>query len=407
MEHRDGTVKHYQLAVAPMLRGFPPLSILFLLLLPTLSKQQDPHQQLSPPQRNTSFNTKGFLTYGSACQDCGFNNQRIDLEWALLLAAATNRTLVVRNVLCSPHHSPCDWSDTPGMDGVIRVLGEERWRRTCNFPGLKCDKDHYLGKTHFVDARVFFDGDYLAQVTASRGFMWQDEFDRQYAHLQRPIGAGAQGWPIVNRRGKIDPLEFDMPVIHASHLHKGTDPTRLLSPSIALTVKRRAAKGLQPVVYSQKIWDIAKAVINSHVEPQDRFACVHARLGDWLDYDQPHLHLSQHWDGAAYAEAVLKHVHNPQTVLFVATNPESFASLEGPLRSRFRTLANSTATRQAHATRFTNDFWSCVEQCICEQAGVFVGTKGSTMSKYIFERRLARHKHSALLDIRTFRKKGE
>ena len=47
-----------------------------------------------------------YVTYGSACQDCGFNNQRVDLEEAARLAKAHNRTLVVRNFVCSPH-SPC------------------------------------------------------------------------------------------------------------------------------------------------------------------------------------------------------------------------------------------------------------------------------------------------------------
>ena len=32
-----------------------------------------------------------FLTYGSACQDCGFNNQRVDLEQATQFALATKR----------------------------------------------------------------------------------------------------------------------------------------------------------------------------------------------------------------------------------------------------------------------------------------------------------------------------
>ena len=57
-----------------------------------------------------------YLTYGSACMDCGYNNQRIDLEHAIQLAAWSNRTLVVRDIVCSPH-SPCP--RTTNADPVV------------------------------------------------------------------------------------------------------------------------------------------------------------------------------------------------------------------------------------------------------------------------------------------------
>ena len=93
---------------------------------------------------------KRFLTYGSACQDCGFNNQENDLEFAIVLAQHSRRTLVVRNVVCSPHHSACPPSPAQ-PDGAIQAFGgPEKWRASCVIPGLlQCDKDGFQGKVRW------------------------------------------------------------------------------------------------------------------------------------------------------------------------------------------------------------------------------------------------------------------
>lgn len=359
------------------------------------------------------FPSRGFLTYGSACQDCGFNNQRIDLEYAVALAAVLNRTLVVRNVVCSPHHSPCPWANQT-KDGIIHILGYERWRQSCNMPGLICDKDHYHGKTHSLDARLFFDAEYLNTATSPRGFIWQDTFEIEYPHLHMSkslddgTDARSRPWPIIVRRGPTTQAELDAEVVHASHLHKGHDPSRLLTTTLASEL-RKNAKLVRPVLYSASIRSVAQDMVNllTRTRNDGNFACVHARLGDWLDYDRPSLRLSRYWNGHAYATVVRKHIFDHSLPLFVATNPENYTDLEEPLGSRFPLLANASAIIQklkARGIEYSNDFWSCAEQFVCEQAVVFVGTKGSTVSRYVYERRSSLGKKSSLLDMHAFAK---
>ena len=122
-----------------------------------------------------------YLTYGSACQDCGFNNQRMDLEEAARLARATNRTLVVRNFVCSPH-SPCPRSNASG-DGVIPAFGGvSAWRAACQTSkAMVCDKGHVKNDdgtpwgsgVFFVAARQFVDPTYAAQYAAYTGYSAQ------------------------------------------------------------------------------------------------------------------------------------------------------------------------------------------------------------------------------------------
>jgi hypothetical protein len=441
-----------------------PLTL--IVVLPAMSHQHQSYRrqktqhrrELRPPppppppptpttttsQRQQHFGFTRFLTYGSACQDCGFNNQRIDLEYAIPLAAATNRTLVVRNVLCSPHHSPCPWSTASAVDGVIKLLGEERWRKACNIPGLICDKDHFLGKTHSLDARLFFDEEYIREATAKyQGFIWQEDFEQHYAHLFRPNGERARAtaatttttttataaaaaaaavadWPIIVRKGRVEPSEWEAPVVHASHLHKGSDPTRLLSPSIAKQTQAAYARDGKPVVYSKAVRDLAAYIIETFAGLAGasrgggrsgllrRFVCVHARLGDWLDYDKPNERPrpSQRWDGDAYGDVIAKYVKDRDMPIFVATNPENYTDIAAAFAGKFKKLANaSAAMKMLKDRRYSNDFWSCVEQNVCEQADVFVGTKGSTVTRYVHSRRDALKKKTDLVDIRRFVKK--
>jgi len=149
-----------------------------------------------------------FLTYGSACQDCGFNNQRIDLEAAAQLALASDRILVVRNFACSPH-ARCPTSNA-SSDGVIAALGGvAAWRAICSVPGkVVCDKNgvrkddgtRWGTGVHFQPARLFVDPAYFTRVLRLK-YLWTDDFHAQHAALLRDPAS----WVMVQRPGMLSP----------------------------------------------------------------------------------------------------------------------------------------------------------------------------------------------------------
>ena len=363
-----------------------------------------------------------FLTYGSACQDCGFNNQRIDLERALQIAAMTGRTLVVRNVVCSPH-SPCPNMRSLGAstDGVIPTLGGvDAWRRIC---GKVCDADHILRDpprglpgslgwavgVDFAPARHFFDGDELAKASG-RHFLWTDEFHARHHELLGPTAAN--NWVVLGGEGGLSEQQKDACVWHVPHLHKGSTHKRVVNQLQLPTSTLK--QGAPLVVYAAWLRELAAElgkIAGGSTHPPfgtgaSGYACAHVRLGDWASHNgcvenckfQPKNYatslrslVNQRWP---------KRVMNASSSkrnLFLATKREDVDLLEPALgRAGFRVVTSATLAKRVQQRTFeglggppTEDIMSCVEQLVCAGASVFVGTPGSTWSGYVKEVRAA------------------
>ena len=388
--------------------------------------------QLQPREKRGTFdsrrlNSRRFLTYGSACQDCGFNNQRIDLEEAARIALATNRTLVVRNFLCSPH-SPCPSSNATS-DGVIAALGGvTAWRKKCNsHPSFVCDKGEvkkddgtpWGSGVHFLDARLFVDPAYFWKRKLP--FLWSDEFHSMHSELVQP--GAADSWVMVQRKLPLSKAERKAPVWHVAHLHKGSS-TSSFANGVPKKERWPPRIGLRYAPWLHHVAHKLAATMRERHGVRD-FACVHCRLGDWgvsmglSDADfRPKLyaiHLSHMISRAAptlpssglapaprtsLITRLLRLLRAPQPppprpLIYLATQRKSMHVILPSLHlvGEVESLESvQTARRVAEAgviSEPTEDIFACIEQLVCLRSSVFVGTPGSTMTQYVHTSRAA------------------
>lgn len=337
-----------------------------------------------------------FLTYGSACQDCGFNNQRIDLEQAVRLAIATKRTLVVRNFACSVH-APCPTSNA-SSDGVIAALGGvAAWRAACRLNecdvgGKKKEGPSRWGSgVHFMPAQLFVDPGYFRDLGVP--FLWQDDFHARHSQLLDEPSS----WVMLLRKKNL-PLssaERQAPVWHISHLHKiGT----LASIAKNLPQPKQWPK-VGPLRYAPWLQRIAQRMVLDLQTRHgaDDFSCVHVRLGDWIVHNglrdedfQPRAYadgLNRLHAKANVTQAAGARRRGGKRVMYLATTRKSVARMLPALTQYFEVETSSTLEMARHITatvqRPTEDVFACVEQLVCIHAPVFVGTPGSTVTMFV------------------------
>ena len=132
----------------------------------------------------------------------------------------------------------------------------------------------------------------------------------------------------------------------------------------------------------------------------DRFVAVHVRLGDWA---RGHGCVNCTFASERYASTLKQLVQRHGTRvrsnggggvlprIFVATESSELPQVKHVLqREGFKVVTSATIAKalvERTAAQFgrppTEDVVSCVEQLICCQAGIFVGTPGSTWSDYV------------------------
>ena len=379
-----------------------------------------------------------FLTYGSACQDCGFNNQRLDLEEAARLALASNRTLVVRNFVCSPH-SPCP-SSNASTDGVIAALGGvTNWRAKCaSGPPIVCDKGQvkkddgtrWGAGVRFLDARLFVDPAYFTRALRVP-YMWTDEFHERYPELVQD--GAADSWVLIQRKQHLSQAEHDAPVWHVAHFHKG-NTVEYLAPNVPRRASWPPRVGLRYAPWLHHVTHQLVTTIRGRHGVRD-FACVHCRLGDWGVHNglsegdfQPHEYAKRlardlHQkapklpsSGRHKKVAAKKHSESRSTrflrllravpapppppsrgmaVIYLAT-PRKNMPVVVPSLSRYFEVETfesvQTARRIAETGAIsvpTEDIFSCIEQLVCLRSSVFVGTPASTVTQYVHAARAA------------------
>jgi hypothetical protein len=370
-----------------------------------------------------------YLTFGSACMDCGYNNQRIDLEHAIQLAAWSNRTLVVRDIVCSPH-SPCprttnaDPDPADLGDSIVPTFGGvARWHALCNAGRsvVVCDKDRALREvppaSNFsvvgaglrwgtgvgrLPASLFIDGNSFAKEGVR--FLWASDFHRAHGTL---VGVrAAADWVLLHREDKaLTHAEQHACVWHAAHMHKSSTLMQLTTRLHWEGLLKKAA----PVVYAGWLQSLAKQTLHAAgLLPADGrsseraagsgFVAVHARLGDWARHNGC---VNCSFKSGQYARA-LRQLVDKRTgptrgaidgppYLFLAAESRELPRLKPVLElAGFRVVTSSTISHALleHATAQlgmppTEDVISCVEQLICCQANLFVGTPGSTWTAYV------------------------
>lgn len=341
-----------------------------------------------------------FLTHGSACQDCGFNNQRWDLQCAIALAQVTKRVLVVRNLVCSPHNIRCPRIST-ASDGILAVYGGAAdWRARCNAIGnVPCDvnKASLKRQISFLPAKAFFSEEYLRQQLGRDGFMWTDDFERDFAWLHGK--SFKKEWVMINRRKKLHVAELRARVWHAQDLHNGKN---LLARNAAPAWSPYACRR-KPIAYAEWLRAIARAILH-RIGAENLHACAHVRLGDfnW----QHGLH-----DDKFQLQMLAKHVHRTivrlrsrltwSTVpsrpnLFLATYQKNLTTVANALGARYRVLTLTSLnyenmSRYAHPLHrellSLEDARMCIEQLVCSRMDVFLGTRGSTVTEHILSLR--------------------
>ena len=358
-----------------------------------------------------------FLTYGSACQDCGFNNQRVDLENAVRLAIATGRTLVVRNFVCSVH-APCPTSNA-SSDGVIAALGGvAAWRAACSLKEPICDvggkkqegPSRWGSGVHFLPAQLFVNPAYFRDLGVS--FLWQDEFHARHANLLNDPSA----WTML-LQPKNKPLsgaQLNGPVWHITHLHK-IGPLSSLAKNLP---QPKQWPKVPPLRYALWLHGVAqRMVVDLRAKHGvDDFSCVHMRLGDWIVHNGLR---DEDFQPRAYA-AGLNKLHLKQNItragarkkriMYLATARKSVARMLPALRTDFEVETSSTLEMARHIAgtvkRPNEDLFACIEQLVCIHAPVFIGTPGSTVTEFVKESRAAHQRSSLSLSPISFVKRS-
>ena len=336
-----------------------------------------------------------FLTYGSACQDCGFNNQRRSLEAAASLALASGRTLVVRNFVCSPH-SPCPESSA-SADGVIPALGGvTAWRNTCALDGVVvCDQSRFRkddgslwgNGTRFLAARLVVDPAYFERLQLR--YVWQDDFHAQHPELLHNCRAtGRPCWVMVQRRSPLTSVECDATVWHAYHLHKERF-IRGFAANAPLPSAWPRTRG--PMVYGRPLQQVAEQVMVAlqGLRSGHKYACAHIRLGDWGPW---HGLEKTGFQPGRYAKALKQRLHEARHApLYVATsNPQSILALRDHFELHTSASLGIEQRIRLAAGVFSNDLLACVEQLVCAGAVFFIGSPGSSVTSHIQAMRRSR-----------------
>ena len=339
--------------------------------------------------------TTKFLTYGSACQDCGFNNQRTDLENAARLALSSGRTLVVRNFACSVH-SPCP-KGNGSTDGFIYAMGGvSQWHATCeinecDFGRKKRDDGTRWGAgVRYLPPYIFVDPAYFRDMGVP--FIWQDDFHARYPKLLENKSA----WVNLLRRDerRLTAAEKFAPVWHVTHLHKAGMFGKF-AKDIIPSARWPKVPAMRYAPWLQRVAQSMIADLRAKHGVHD-FTCVHARLGDWIVHSG---YKDEDFRPIDYARG-LHQLHrdykvanmsmssrNSKRVIYVATARKSLARLTPALSTFFKVESSSSldmAKKIAETEPNPNeDVFSCIEQLICIRAQIFVGTPGSTVSNFV------------------------
>lgn len=196
-------------------------------------------------------------------------------------------------------------------------------------------------------------------------------------------------WSMVLRRknARLSPAELDAPVWHVTHLHK----TGLLASFARNVPQPKSWPPPSPIRYAPWMQRIATRLvgeIRSRHTIHD-YACLHARLGDWIAHNglrnadfRPDKYAAKlHW--------MLKRPENVgpgKKALYLATHRRDVDRVFPSLSEWFHVHTSQSIGLARYIAGAvpepTEDMFACIEQLVCIRSSIFVGTGGSSVTTY-------------------------
>ncbi len=369
----------------------------------TLSSQKQParnapikyHNSLSSYQASTVSRYLSYQPPGN-----GWNNQRIALENALVLAKLLNRTLVVHplaphalgNKIKAEHHLHhgylgynlmeredllplSSFMDLSLMRELVRVVEVKTahnqflsdfshltWRNVCHSGGWGYWMDRV--PEHTEEVALF-----ARQKFSSLGKVWREKCPEEQAR-----GEGSNS-PIVRF---VTDLENDPSEM--LYFEKGT----LFGIQIRFSAYERALVAQEWVIdhvqYNSDIWSVVEK--------------VSAQLGGFYKYNAIQVrridHMARKLPPTFWIDQMIERNFSKSTPVYVATNDVDIEWFQSFLNAGFELKFSTNFTE----LNFSNmrktlqmDFLGLHEQCICEKANKFVASPASTFNAFILRHR--------------------
>ena len=341
----------------------------------------------------------------------GWNNQRIALENALVLAKLLNRTLVVHplaphelgnkmkvgglhgymvyNMFNSSDLLPLSkFLDLDLMAAIVPVkevvtshpqfvqdYSHLTWRNICHSPGYGFWIDQLPQKAAQVDLLA-------KQKFTSLGRVWRERCSEEKRRVEKWTSGHSE--PLVKYVSDLLSDDSDM-----LYFERGT----LFGMQIRFTTLERAAEAQSWVVnnvrYSKVIWSTVKQI--AHVIGP-HFNAVQVRRKNHMDSKLP---------PSFWMERMMEKSFSKNLSIYVATNDAGKEWFE-PFVAEGYKLFFSVDLQQylsfsSMKKSLRNDFLAIHEQCLCEQAENFIGSPASTFTALILRHRGEVHRKDNLM----------
>ena len=352
-----------------------------------------------PPARTiSSRRINKYLSYQPPGN--GWNNQRIALENALVLAKLLNRTLVVHplaphelgikmkmghtqgymvyNMLNSSDLLPLShFMDLNLMSQVVPVeevtvshpqfvdsYSHLTWKNICHSPGL----GFWVDQPPQTEAEV----DLLEkQKFSSLGHVWNDRCEEE----KRRVGnLPSEKAPLIKYVSDLLDEKSEM-----LYFERGT----LFGMQIRFTTVEHALEAqtwmVDHVLYNQKIWNTV-AQVEQQIGPH--FNAIQVRRKNHKDSN---LHPS------FWLERMIEKNYSKELSVYVATNDPSKKWFRSFFNEGYKLYFSVDLSQYlffpSMKESLRNDFLAIHEQCLCEKAGMFVGSPASTFTALILRHR--------------------
>ena len=388
-------------------------------------KDCSPSPQLSAPSNHQSQLRTKYISYQPPGN--GWNNQRIVLENALVLAKLLNRTLVVHPL--SPHelgnrlklryHSGyaaynalnisdllplSKFLDLPLLSEVVPVaevknthaqflrdFGNITWKRICHSPGYGFWVDQVPQWAEEVEllARQKFSS--LGRIWRERCREERDRYERYQKNNQHDtlqLTSPSTASPMIRFVSDLAKDPSDM-----LYFEEGT----LFGMQIRFTTHERALDAQHWVVdhirYNAAVWKRV-GVVSNRLGGQKNYNAIQVRRGDHMDRK-----LAQSF----WIERMIQKNFSKEMPVYVATNNADPHWFQPFLEEGFKLYfsANFTDILNFRDIKETvrNDFLGIHEQCLCEAALHFVPSPASTFNALILRHRgEVREKDGLMMD---------
>jgi hypothetical protein len=329
----------------------------------------------------------------------GWNNQRIAMENALVLAKLLNRTLLVHplaphelgnkmkaglvhgymaynklhssNLLPSSHFLDLDLMSqvTPVQEVAVShpefvsMYSHLTWKNICHTPGY----GFWVDRVPQTSAEI----EYLSQQHfSSLGRVWREKCPAEKARAEMDPNSV----PIIRYVSDLEEDESEM--LYFEH---GT----LFGIHIRFTAFERALKAQQWIVehvrYSPAIWRVVDQ-IQQVIGPN--FNAIQVRRKHHMDSRLP----SSYW-----IQRMIDKNFSPSVPVYVATNDVTVNWFKPFLREGYKLYFSTNLSDHLTFPRLQpslhSDLLGIHEQCLCMQADLFVGSPASTFNALILRQR--------------------